>query len=478
MFGLLITVIVIALIFDFVNGFHDAANSIATVVSTKVLTPFQAVVWAATFNVLAFWIFDMNVGNTVAKTVEVGAINLWVILAGLIAALFWSLLTWWFGIPSSSSHTLIGGFAGAAIAHAGFGVIAQKEILVIVLFIVLAPLIGAFISFLITLITIVRNFYKKMTLILIISGMTIVMMEYMVVYMHMSKIVVYLFYGLISFFILAYVILHIATLRYPSAHKETIVYRRLQLVSSAIFSIGHGGADSQKVMGIICAALLVYGQSAMNEKNATNPLFTVKEVLYVDGLNSKNKEVSLYFEDNKGEKLLVNKRNDTYVEYSSGIVLMNGKQLNEQFKISSELATCFDSNHKLLPGLELHSKIQSATIPSWVSFSCYLMIGLGTLFGGWKIIKTMGSKITKVTALEGVCSETAGAITLFTVSQMGVPVSTTHTITGSIIGVGAIKRLSAVRWGVTRSLLIAWVLTIPVSALLAAMIYYIFSFFN
>ena len=176
MFTLLLIVIGIALLFDLVNGFHDAANSIATVVSTKVLTPFQAVLWAAMFNVIAFWVFDMSVGNTVAKTVDNNAIDLWVILAGLLAATFWNLLTWWLGIPSSSSHTLIGGFAGAAVAHAGFGVIAGGEILKVVLFIFLAPIIGGCIAYLIAVVTISRSFWKKMLVILLLSGLTIVVM--------------------------------------------------------------------------------------------------------------------------------------------------------------------------------------------------------------------------------------------------------------------------------------------------------------
>ena len=325
---LLIAVIALALIFDYINGFHDAANSIATIVSTKVLSPFQAVVWAAFFNFIAFFIFtDHGVANTIAKTVDANFITLPVILAGLLAAITWNLLTWWFGIPSSSSHTLIGGFAGAAIAHAGFSVINIEKISKIFAFIFLAPIIGMLIASFINLVII--NLFKKAT---------------------------------------------------PG--KADAWFRRLQLVSSAAFSLGHGGNDAQKVMGIIAAALVV---------------------------------------------------------------------------------------NKTIPDLE--------SMPNWVPISCYSAIAIGTMSGGWKIIKTMGTKITKVTPLEGVSAETAGAITLFLTEHYKIPVSTTHTITGSIIGVGLTKRVSAVRWGVTVNLVWAWVLTIPISGLLSAFIYAITTFF-
>lgn len=329
---LLIVIIVLALIFDFINGFHDAANSIATIVSTKVLTPFQAVLWAAFFNFVAFfiakyWVGGFGVANTIAKSVHEEYITLYVILAGLIAAIAWNLLTWWFGIPSSSSHTLIGGFAGAAIAHAGFKAPQIDVITKIAAFIFLAPLIGMVIAFFIT-------------------------------------------------------VLIVQICKRANPYKADRWFRRLQLVSSAMFSIGHGSNDSQKVMGIIGAALFASGK--------------------------------------------IGSVND---------------------------------------------------IPWWVPVSCYTVIALGTMSGGWKIVKTMGTRITKVTPLEGVAAETAGAITLFFTEHYKIPVSTTHTITGSIIGVGATKRLSAVRWGVTINLIWAWVLTIPVSALVAAAIYYIISLF-
>lgn len=371
---ILIIIIALALIFDFINGFHDAANSIATIVSTKVLTPFQAVVWAAFFNFVAFFIFsDHAVANTVAKTVKPDVVNgaqgMIIILSGLIAAIFWNLLTWWYGLPSSSSHTLIGGFAGAAIAAAGFGSIDSAMIMKTVIFIVLAPLIGMFISIFITLVTIQKNFWLKIAIIVVTVSSCVLFIPFKKEFEKWAL----LFIGVI--FVLSYFYNYI---KGETAHRTSNMFKQLQLVSSAVFSIGHGGADAQKVMGIITAALIAGG-------NIT--------------------------------------------EFSQ--------------------------------------------MPSWVPLACYTAIGVGTMSGGWKIVKTMGTKITKVTPLEGVCAETAGAITLFTAANLGAPVSTTHTITGSIIGVGATRRLSAVRWGVTVNLVWAWILTIPVSGALAAGIYYI-----
>jgi inorganic phosphate transporter, PiT family len=347
MFSFLIVIIVMAILFDLINGFHDAANSIATIVSTKVLTPFQAVVWAAFFNFVAFWIFDLKVAKTVQDIVHTDAINLNVIFAGLCAAIFWNLLTWWFGIPSSSSHTLIGGFAGAAIAHAAsLSVINQQKILITIAFIFLAPVIGMVIGYVLTVIIV--NICRK-----------------------------------------------------ANPYVADKWFKRLQLLSSAAFSIGHGGSDSQKVVGIIAAALGVYA---------------------------------------------------TYAK-SHGLPLPN-------WAVVSNTVDAAGKAH-----LHVHD---------WIPIACYTAIGFGTMMGGWKIVKTMGTKITKVTPLEGVAAETAGAITLFGVTKaLGVPVSTTHTITGSIIGVGMTKRLSAVRWGVTVNLLWAWVLTIPVSGLLAALFYWV-----
>jgi PiT family inorganic phosphate transporter len=347
---ILVIIIILALIFDLINGFHDAANSIATIVSTKVLSPFQAVVWAAFFNVIAFWIFDLKVADTVAKIVQTDAINFAVVAAGLLSAIGWNLLTWWFGIPSSSSHTLIGGFAGAAIAHAGFGVVNQEKILITFAFIFLAPILGMVISSIITIIIV--NISQK-----------------------------------------------------ANPTKATRWFKRLQLVSSGLFSIGHGGNDAQKVMGIIAAALMVYVSQLQSQG------LPIPEWAHIEQIAD-------------GGKMVIHR------------------------------------------------------IPDWIPVACYTAIGLGTMMGGWKIIKTMGSKITKVTPLEGVSAETAGAITLFMTEKLGIPVSTTHTITGSIIGVGITKRISAVKWGVTVSLMWAWVLTIPVSGLLGAIIFWILDFFE
>jgi PiT family inorganic phosphate transporter len=368
--SLLIVIIILALAFDYINGFHDAANSIATIVSTKVLTPFQAVLWAAFFNVVAFFIFtEHSVANTIAKTVHADVITLPVILSGLIAAIIWNLITWWYGIPSSSSHTLIGGFAGAAIAHAGFESIEIEKISKTLMFIFIAPVMGMIIAAFISIITVIQNIWLKISII----AATVFLSIYFIPFNDIIKWGL----GIVSaIFCIFYLVNHF---QYPhSAYRTGNMFKKLQLLSSAAFSIGHGGNDAQKVMGIITAALV--------------------------------------------------------------------------------------ANHNIE---------DLKHMPNWVPMACYAAIGLGTMSGGWKIVKTMGTKITKVTPLEGVSAETAGAITLFMTEKLGIPVSTTHTITGSIIGVGATKRLSAVRWGVTVNLLWAWILTIPVSAVMAAIVYYI-----
>jgi PiT family inorganic phosphate transporter len=321
----LIVVICLALVFDYTNGFHDAANSIATIVSTKVLTPLQAVLWAAAFNFLVyFFVKDHKVANTIEKIVQEHFVTMNVILAGLVAAITWNLITWWFGIPSSSSHTLIGSFAGAGITNAlymGAGALSAVNvpyILTILAYIFLAPFIGLVLAYIVTII-----------------------------------------------------ILHICKNTRPS--KAEGWFQRLQLVSSAALSFAHGGNDAQKIMGILYLAV------------------TTAHVI------------------NRGD-----------------------------------------------------------VMPNWIPLACYSAIALGTMSGGWRIVKTMGSRITKITPLEGVSAETAGALTLFFTEYFGIPVSTTHTITGSIIGVGLTKRLSAVRWGITINIIWAWIVTIPVSALMAA----------
>ena len=486
MFTLLIVIIAIALLFDLVNGFHDAANSIATVVSTKVLSPFQAVVWAAAFNVLAFWVFDMSVGNTVAKTVDNSAIDLWVILAGLIAATFWNLFTWWLGLPSSSSHTLIGGFAGAAVAHAGFNVIEGGEIIKVVLFIFLAPLIGGVIAFIIALVTIQRSFIKKMIWIALLSAITVYLMIYMVEYMDVKPVMMWIVIGMLGVFVLTYTWYQVVYGKRQTAMKESNMYKKLQLLSSAAFSLGHGGADSQKVMGIICAALMVFA----NEQRAGRVGGEIPKSLQV------TEEIQIEYKDENGKKAKfkpaytyltqLHKKEDKIEVYTKGHdiydaetdeLIFADKKLNPKYDEAAIFGDYIEEG-ELKGGIKIKTKVNSHTMPGWIAFACYLMIGLGTLMGGWKIVKTMGTKITKVTPLEGVCAETAGALTLFTVSNLGIPVSTTHTITGSIIGVGATKRLSAVRWGVTINLLWAWILTIPVSGLLAAGFYYLLILFK
>ncbi|RTY91488.1 inorganic phosphate transporter [Flavobacterium sp. RSP46] len=424
-FTLLIVIIVLALIFDYINGFHDAANAIATVVATKVLTPFQAVVWAAFFNFLAYWVFGFGVADTVAKTANTMDINLVVILAGVIAAIIWNLFTWWQGIPSSSSHTLIGGFAGAAIAHAGFGVVSwynvgkdggmPSGVLIIIAFIILAPLLGALMSYLISIWLLnasKKSIYPKIfTASLMI--LTIWFVESQMIYYDQIKdprfdspfwSVAFESHN-IKWFLVAFIVLSISTfcLIFSSLNlnQATAWLKKMQLLSSAAFSLGHGGNDSQKVMGIIAAAVAVY--------------------IHTSGVAQESLPAWL------------------------DVVLPNDEGA---FKM-----------------------------PTWIPLACYSAIAAGTLSGGWKIVKTMGSKITKVTSFEGVAAETAGALTLYFTEHFKVPVSTTHTITGSIIGVGLTKRVSAVRWGMTVSLLWAWVLTIPISAILAAIIYYIFSIF-
>lgn len=312
-------IILVALAFDYLNGFHDAANSIATVVSTRVLTPGQAVLWAAFFNFVAAFGFGVNVAKTVGKgVVESGVVDQWVILGGLTGAIIWNLLTWYYGIPSSSSHALIGGFAGAGVAKAGFGSLVPSGLLKIAAFIVLAPVIGLGLGF--TLMVATMWVFRRFR---------------------------------------------------PS--RVDALFRRLQLVSAAFYSLGHGTNDAQKTMGIIAILL-----------------------------------------------------------FSSGYL-----------------------------GPEFY-------VPFWVVIAAHVAIGLGTLAGGWRIVKTMGMRLTKLRPVGGFCAEAAGAVMLIGTAVGGIPVSTTHTITGSILGVGATQRLSAVRWGVAGRIVWAWVLTIPLSGLVAA----------
>ena len=321
----LIGLIALALLFDFLNGLHDAANSIATVVSTRVLTPRMAVIWAATFNFVAFFVFHTKVANTVGKTVDPAVVSEAVVFAGLVGAIAWNLTTWWLGLPTSSSHALIGGFAGAGVAKAGFSVLNAASLEKTILFIALSPLFGMVLGF-------------------------------------------------------ALMLANLWLFRKSTPARVDGLFRRLQLVSAAAFSLGHGGNDAQKTMGIISALLVGAGYLQL-EANGDLP------------------------------------------------------------------------------------------IPLWVAFAAYTAISLGTLSGGWRIVKTLGQRITALKPVGGFSAETAAACSLYLATFLGVPVSTTHTITGAIVGVGATRRLSAVRWGVAGRIVWAWVLTIPAAATIAAVTY-------
>jgi inorganic phosphate transporter, PiT family len=467
---LLIVIIVLALIFDYINGFHDAANSIATIVSTKVLTPFQAVVWAAFFNFVAYFIFqDHAVANTIGKTVHTEFITLPVILSGLIAAIFWNLLTWWYGIPSSSSHTLIGGFAGAAITHAintkGLtplsAIVETKKIFEIVLFIFLAPIIGMIISIFITLVTIVRNTWFKVGIIIIVASITwfiFGIFEQNKIKENISK-----YYKIEA-------LKKEAETNILSTEKYEQAVNKLKLVTP-YFNEYH-----------------TYGAIGLTEKIKTEVDPTINVTTFSKAIKKADNSIILYSLMGMIFIFIC-----TYI-YCEKIKTPNAYKIANMFKKLQLLSSgAFSIGHGGNDAQKVMGIIGAAFVAynstkypdvgaalkelTWVPLACYTAIGLGTMSGGWKIVKTMGTKITKVTPLEGVAAETSGALTLFMTEQMGIPVSTTHTITGSIIGVGATKRLSAVRWGVTVNLLWAWILTIPVSALIACITYFIVSFF-
>jgi PiT family inorganic phosphate transporter len=320
----LAALVLLALAFDFINGFHDAANSIATVVSTRVLSPRLAVFWAAFFNFIAFLVFELNVAATVGKgIVDPAIVDRHVIAATLIGASAWDLITWYWGLPTSSSHALMGGFIGAAVVKAGTGSLVWAGVIKTTIFMVLAPVIGMILGLLL-------------------------------------GVIVY------------------RTFQHQSPGRVDGLFRKGQLISAALYSLGHGGNDAQKTMGIITVLL-----------------------------------------------------------FSAGVLVG-----------------------------EFH-------VPLWVVLSCHAAMGLGTLFGGWRIVKTMGQKIVKLRPIDGFCAETGGALTLFTTGMLGIPVSTTHTITGSIVGIGTLKRLTAVRWGVAGRIVWAWVFTIPASAAIAALSYWL-----
>ena len=323
-FEVLVFLILVALLFDFMNGFHDAANSIATVVSTGVLKPHQAVLMAAAFNFIALFVFQLKVATTVGKgIIDANIIDHYVVFGALSGAIAWNIITWYYGIPSSSSHALIGGLVGAAIVKAGASALISSGLIKVVAFILISPLVGFLLSSL--LLVIASHLVRRFT-----------------------------------------------------PYRVDRWSRRLQLVSASMYSLGHGGNDAQKTAGIIWMLLIAYGLPGANE-----------------------------------------------------------------------------------------------SIPAWVVIACYVTIALGTMFGGWRIVKTMGQRITKLKPFHGCCAETGGAMTLFMATTLGIPVSTTHTITGSIVGVGSTRGYKAVRWGVAGSIVWAWVLTIPCSAFMAAVFWWI-----
>lgn len=324
----LTAIILLALAFDFINGFHDAANSIATIVSTRVMSPQMAVLWAAFFNFIAFLVFETHVAGNIAKGVNPAVVTLTVVGAGLLGAIVWNLITWYYGLPSSSSHALLGGMAGVAITKAGFGSLDAKFFGKTALFIVISPVVGMVLGFLL------------MHLVMALFGR-------------------------------------------KSPRKIDRGFRAAQLVSASLYSLGHGGNDAQKTMGIIVAALVATGHLAATEKG------------------------------------------------------------------------------------------KSPHVPLWVVLICHAAMGLGTMSGGWRIVKTMGMKITKLAPVGGFCAETSGAATLFMATGLGIPVSTTHTITGSIVGVGSTRKFTAVRWGVAGRIVWAWVLTVPMAAAISALAYLI-----
>jgi len=476
---LLIIIIILALAFDYINGFHDAANSIATIVSTKVLTPFQAVLWAALFNFVAFFIFkDHGVANTIAKTVKEGTdasgvafITLPVICAGLIASIAWNLITWWFGIPSSSSHTLIGGFAGAAIAHAGFQAIEVGTIVKITSFIFLAPLIGMLMAFIISvwfLNSFRKSFLPKIVSFAVIFGAVILLSNCIDTkpssYLGLKKL------EQTPSGLVAGEVVNFTPAKKMGLKKEDVILKVDHKDIKSISALEDAFlAHSQDQA--ISFDVLRKGQPT-SVSSTYQPRFGSHAVnVIVSGENMKWILIafimtamaifSLFFSSlNYAQSERWFKR----MQLVSSAAFSIGHGGNDSQKVMGIITVA------LIAGGQISNFEQ---MPTWVPLSCYTVIALGTMSGGWKIIKTMGTRITKVTPFEGVAAETAGALTLFITEMLKIPVSTTHTITGSIIGVGATKRLSAVRWGVTINLLWAWIITIPISALMATVVYWV-----
>ena len=440
---LLIAIVVLAVIFDFINGFHDSANSIATIVSTRVLTPLQAVVWAAFFNFVAYFIFkDHKVAAAIGKgVVDAKVLNLLVIIGGLTGAIIWNLITWWWGIPSSSSHALVGGLVGAALLKAGTSAIIGAGITKILIFIIVAPVLG-----------------------------------------------------IVTAFIIAILVLH-SCKSLPSS-KVDKYFRRLQLVSSALFSIGHGGNDAQKSMGVIWIALIIfYSQTSIKglSENSTglnpqqNQVFQeIKKVKSDKQFKEyqENVEVALAKID---DKVLEGKIDHLDTSSLAKITLLdvNAKKHYTALDLVKYTAKRNDKAKTLeAASLQTYYKdfvnakcVENVGMPSWAALICYLAMGMGTMMGGWRIVKTMGQKVAQLKPFEGFCAETGGAVTLFATEALGIPTSTTHTITGCIMGAGMSKRLSAVRWGIAGNIILAWIVTIPAAALMGGFTYYILQLF-
>lgn len=568
--SLLVTIIILALVFDYINGFHDAANSIATIVSTKVLTPFQAVVWAAFFNFLAYFIFkDHAVANTIGKTVNADFITQGVILAGLIAAIMWNLLTWWFGIPSSSSHTLIGGFAGAAMCYAymhnGFDIswdkiVDSKIIIQTVIFIFLAPIVGMVISMFITTATILQNIWLRIGVIALATFFAVLLFDKFEENKMVESSEKFLKVDKYKKEVKAAEAKLVKDANDSKAKEDLAIAQEkldkakpnLDKLTALVKDFDNLGAkniaaqaNQQGLLKDIEASklkdevrnangyLILEAESITDEakkkefkiakektEDYKKPLkkFLAKEIpldtlmaslntiypikpehnaFVLKKIEGFNIEKSLFKAIDKCDNggivwgiILTSLLFCLVYLYVEKIKTPTAYKISEMFKkLQLFSSAAFSIGHggndaqKVMgiigAALIASGKIQEfSQLPTWVPFACYAAIGIGTMSGGWKIVKTMGTKITKVTPLEGVAAESAGAFTLFFTGQMGIPVSTTHTITGSIIGVGATKRLSAVRWGVTINLLWAWILTIPVSGLVAALTYYIITLFG
>ncbi|HLG04503.1 MAG TPA: inorganic phosphate transporter [Bacteroidia bacterium] len=507
---LLIVIIILALVFDFINGFHDAANSIATVVSTKVLTPLQAVIWAAIFNFVAFFIFkDHGVADTVSKTVHKEFVTLPVIISGLVGAITWNLLTWWRGIPSSSSHTLIGGFAGAAIAHAGFQSIDSSKILTTASFIFLAPLLGMIMAFIIS--TWFLNSFRKGIFPKLLSIAIIVAVSWWVyskLYVHPDQqsvkakdvTIFYNFQPIDGFAVVFYG---------ESTHSVNSAWDKVVAGPSEFGSDSIRKTTQVHIPEISSLPLIVYskvteakGQHGqlvagfLADSIGVNRVLSEAEQNRASGYLVKLSKDMIGRQPVKFMNVIFSKDNFKWILLGFILVIMagftlwlhnlNNAKAGKWFKRLQLISSAaFSIGHGGNDAQKVMGIITAALIadgqigtfgemPTWVPLACYTAIALGTMSGGWKIVKTMGTRITKVTPFEGVAAETAGAITLFLTENLKIPVSTTHTITGSIIGVGATKRLSAVRWGVTVNLLWAWILTIPVSGMMSALVYFIF----